>query len=475
MNDTMNDSNFRKFRQALYGCFERAGDALMNLNDALLSGASTGRFVELSQSPFFERRWSSLYEATKDGCVNRNSLLVHLISAMPVRGPAGRCVVAIDSSKAERPQSVTARDRTLVHKDNLPECRAPVTPGWQFSTVAVAPATASSWCYILDNERIASDKTPTQVAAEQLRKIVPVIRQAHGVRPLVVADSGYGTAPFLKQTRGIECDKLVRMKGFRNLYRAPGPPDPHKRGPHFKDGPIFKCHDPGTQGEPDASSSGMDEKGRVVKVDCWNNLHFKECRESSISLLRITREGAAQTKRDPRQSWFFWEGDTPAPLSDAHLNYKFRFCIEHSYRFEKQDLNWTQPRLRTPEQFQLWTLMVSVVQDQLFLARELVERQRLPWEDPNRPITPEQVRRGMGPLLAKLGTPARPPKPRGMNAKGRAKGAVVRLATRYAVIKKDSKPRKKAATKPTAGATRQPKARTQEARTQERKGVARAA
>lgn len=120
------------------------------------------------------------------------------------------------------------------------------------------------------------------------------------------------------------------------------------------------------------------------------------------------------------------------------LGYARRFGQEHGYRFDKQALLWEKPRLRTPEQFERWSLVVAMVHNHLVLGRGLVQAQLHPWESKQRPPTPQQVRRGFGKLLPRLGTPARPPKPRG-KAKGRVKGAKVRKATRLGVVRKTSK------------------------------------
>jgi hypothetical protein len=61
-----------------------------------------------------------------------------------------------------------------------------------------------------------------------------------------------------------------------------------------------------------------------------------------------------------------------------------------------------------------------------------------PWESKRRASTPQQVRRGMHPLLARLGTPARPPRPRG-KAKGRITGAKIGKAKRFPVVRKAPK------------------------------------
>ena len=63
----MNVTTLNEFRHAVYASFKRAGDALFNTVDALSSEPAAHSFPELSQSPFFERKWPSLYEALEDG------------------------------------------------------------------------------------------------------------------------------------------------------------------------------------------------------------------------------------------------------------------------------------------------------------------------------------------------------------------------------------------------------------------------
>lgn len=78
---------------------------------------------------------------------------------------------------------------------------------------------------------------------------------------------------------------------------------------------------------------------------------------------------------------------------------------------------------------------MAIAHNHLVLARDLVETELRPWENKRRPNTPQQVRRGLHTLLPTWGTPARPPKPRG-KAKGRTKGAKIRKAKRFTVVRK---------------------------------------
>jgi len=78
------------------------------------------------------------------------------------------------------------------------------------------------------------------------------------------------------------------------------------------------------------------------------------------------------------------------------------------------------------------------VHNHLVLARPQVPAVLRPWESKQRNASPQQVRRAMATIVAQLGTPAQPPKPRGKSP-GRQKGTVVKRAPRYGVVYK-SKP-----------------------------------
>ena len=78
---------------------------------------------------------------------------------------------------------------------------------------------------------------------------------------------------------------------------------------------------------------------------------------------------------------------------------------------------------------------MAIAHNHVVLARDLVAAELPPWENTQRLTTPQQVRRGIQKLLPQLGTPARPPQPRGKSP-GRAKGAKIGKAKRYSVVRK---------------------------------------
>jgi hypothetical protein len=83
----MNLNTLKEFRHAVYGCFQRAGDALFNTIDALLTEDRARSFPELSLSPYFERRWPSLYEAFEDGRIDEARLKQVLATYLPTPVP----------------------------------------------------------------------------------------------------------------------------------------------------------------------------------------------------------------------------------------------------------------------------------------------------------------------------------------------------------------------------------------------------
>jgi Transposase DDE domain len=114
-----------------------------------------------------------------------------------------------------------------------------------------------------------------------------------------------------------------------------------------------------------------------------------------------------------------------------------RFDIEHTFRFLKQTLGWTRPRLRTPQQADRWTWLTIAAYTQLRLARGLAADLRRPWEAPLDPerLTPARVRRGFPRIRRTARNPASAPKPT-RPGPGRPKGSRNRhKANRYTVGK----------------------------------------
>jgi hypothetical protein len=98
------------FRQQLYACFHKAGDALFNCLDALLSETPARSLAELSLSPFFVRQWPSVYQSLQQASVDRVALQRLFAAYVALPPPAERLVLGIDASSIARPCSPTAQE-----------------------------------------------------------------------------------------------------------------------------------------------------------------------------------------------------------------------------------------------------------------------------------------------------------------------------------------------------------------------------
>jgi hypothetical protein len=430
----MNLNILKEFRHEIYGSFGRSKDALFNTVDALITEDRARSFPELSLSPHFVRRWPSLYEAFEDGQIEHSRLLSTFARFLPQTHLQELLWIGIDVSGIARPHACTSKDRSALYVHNLPECKKPITFGWQFSTVVALPQTPSSWTYVLSQHRVSTETTAAQVAFAQLQQLVPLLPP----NTVAMLDRGYNSTWLWCQCSTLPIKgTLVRLKGNRCFYRATPPPTGKRGGPR-KDGDKLQPEDPATHGSPDGIWEGQDANARLIQLRWWKKMHVKDARWLEVTAIQVVRPHATNTERDPRVSWLVWIGDQQADLVQIALGYALRFSQEHGYRFEKQSLLWEEPRLRTPEQFERWSQIVAIVHNHLVLARDLVEAELRPWENKRRPSTPQQVRRGLQKLLPTLGTPARPPQPRG-KSRGRVKGTKIRKAPRFSVVRKKPK------------------------------------
>ena len=153
--------------------------------------------------------------------------------------------------------------------------------------------------------------------------------------------------------------------------------------------------------------------------------------------------------RSPEPLWLW---TTTARLDDETVNRSWqaflrRFDIEHTFRFLKQVLGWTRPKLRDPAAADRWTWIIIACYTQLWLARGLAEDLRLPWQRPCPPgrLTPARVRRGFRNIRQALPDLAGAPKP-GKPGPGRPPGSKNRRpATRHDVgktVKRDESKKK---------------------------------
>jgi hypothetical protein len=212
------------------------------------------------------------------------------------------------------------------------------------------------------------------------------------------------------------------------VFSSPPPPRaPNTTGRPSKHGPEFALAHAATQPEPDAITLTNTSRYGTARSCAWNRLHPRLTHraaweshegplpiiEGSIIRLQVDR---LPGDRSPKPVWLWY---SRPELTNSELNrlwraFLRRFDLEHTFRFLKQTLGWTRPRIRTPEQGDRWTWIIVAAHTQLRLARHLTNDLRRPWEkpatEPHR-LTPARIRRGFRNLRPKTTLPASAPKP----------------------------------------------------------------
>lgn len=434
----MNCEPLAEFRQSAYRYLGKAKDATFELMDAVLLTRSVSSFVELSLSPVFRRKWSSIYEALEDTRPQKKKLRKLYIKQMPQNGEK-RILLGGDHTDWPRPEAQTLKERTYEHSKQPIGGGKPISLGQGYSTLAWIPEEEGSWALPLCHDRITSSETALNRGAFQLRLVCREL----GVRPISVWDSEYGNAAFVNQTADIEADKILRVRPNRCLWRKP--PEYSGIGRPRKHGEKFKLNDATTWGTPKQSLEIDDPKWGKVTIEHWSELHFRNSASVKMELLKITRHSSDLSKKERQPMWLVWIGQSIPSLEEIWRDYLRRFAVDHWNRLAKQRLHWTLPKLGTPQQCQRWSDLMPIMTWQLWLARSIVVDKPLPWQKlyPASKLTPGRVAQSFGGVLAIIGTPAREPKPRGKSP-GWLKGKKRRKRTRYPVVKKGfSRPKKR--------------------------------
>lgn len=447
------------FRDGLYRCLKPRPDALMDLCDAVLCADGPVRsLAELSLVPEFRRGHGALYDALAEGGVDEERLRDLLVSALP---PGLPLLFAVDLTTWERPAAHCSAQRTHGHAPCRCAGKGKSVPGWVYSRVTGVEWGTSSWVYPVDAVRVGRGDDQADVAAGQVSGLVSRLGAAGRCGlpgqpvPVAVFDGGYSPAAVTWALKDVRVQVLVRLRDAgRRVFRAVPPPRaPGAGGAPRRHGQRRRLSQ--WQGWPPPAREETRDTSRYgrVTVRAWHGLHQElQARgyfashplpagtviEGTVIQVTAERLPDGRIPGEPMWLWHAAPDGTGCDLDLLWRGYLRRFDAEHGFRFDKGTLGWTSARPRTPEQADLWTWLVIAAYAQLQLARSLAPDLRRPWERPPRPgkdPSPVRVRRGFRHIRARLGTPARVPKP-SRPGPGRPKGTTRGPARRYSVEKK---------------------------------------
>jgi hypothetical protein len=426
----------RRFRAGVYQCFEARRDALFEVLDAATIAGLVPSLAHLSLLAVHRRRWGSLDDALAAGRLDAAGLR-ELVAGYPLED--GQPIYALDTSVWPRDDAETSPERGHYFSSSRQSAGKPIVTGWSYAWLAQLSFAHDSRTAPLDVQRVPAGGDAHAVAAAQIWELVEH-RPAAGPVPLCVFAAGYDPETLARELVELDGERvavLVRLRSGRCFYADPPPPASPKVGRPQRHGQKFACADEPTWWAPSAQHREQHAQYGRVQVRAWAGVHAKSQNHPARgarrtkptvrgTLVLVEGERLPRQTRIPKRLWLWWRGPgqpDPAVLWRAYVR---RFDLEHSYRFCKQTLNWTTPRVRTPQQADRWTWLVVLAYTQLRLARRTIADVHLPWEAPqrrDRPVlTPARVRQAFPQLLVTLQTPANAPKPCGRSP-GRPTGA----------------------------------------------------
>ena len=450
MNTTPHTINLKQFRTTLYQNFVDRADTLMELLDAICSVPGAKSVVEYSLAACFRRSYSTIFKAIDEMKLEPLWLVYQLAPYFPrpKRWPF-RLLIA-DVTPNPRLFAHTLEDRGMVYQPEVVKGKLPVTIGHQYSTVALGlepeNGVSSSWVLPLLTERVPTCEDKEMVGSRQINRLMEDEKLPFGRELTIEAlDSSYSKPTYLHSHRGFpNLVTVVRARSNRIFCQQYVPTaeereNPSRGHPRWY-GERFSLSDPQTWPQPDATLTRHETSRRGkkyrVEIQVWHNLLMRgkakpeplPMHKHPFSLVRIVRYDEDGNEAFKRPLWLIVMGERRHELAPKHIYeaYLCRYDIEHFFRFGKQKLllnGFQTPEVKREEN---WWQLVHIAYAQLWMARHLADALPRPWERnlpsmKQRLISPTLVQRDFARIIRQLGTPAQPPKLRGISP-GRRQG-----------------------------------------------------
>ena len=418
------------FRVDFYDCLDARADALFELSEALLCvDGPVVSVPELSLASVHRRGHGGLYDALASGKLNV-ARFTAVLAGLELPRFGGRITLAVDVSPWLRPDAECSDERLFCHVHGRGRGNAQMIPGWPYSFVVALEPGACSFTALLDAVRIGPDDDGTEVTAAQIRQVVDRLRAAgqhrDGDPPIrIVCDSGYDGTRLAFVLADLPVELLVRVRSDRVFHAPAGARKGDRPGRQPRHGPRMKLNDPGTWPQADVTVRIETVRYGAAAIAAYAHRHQRLAGDGAWAghtgpypiiagtVLRVVVD-RLPGDRSPKPLWLWSSAPEVNAAALAGLFFAFcrRFDIEHTFRFLKQTLGWTRPRLRTAAAGELWTWLVIAAHTELRLARPLADQLRRPWEKPQNAdrLTPARVRRGFRRLRPTLARPTRPPK-----------------------------------------------------------------
>lgn len=420
-------NNLIEFRQAIYeNGLTQYRDAQFELIDALLCNQRVNSFAELSLAPVCQRGWASAYMALEAGGQAQGWLQSRLVEQLPSQQVV---VLPIDTTVWPHPSARTLAGLVYEHSPTAAKGKHTAVKGHVYSLLSWTPERGQSWSLPISSVRLSPVETAVDIGVRQVQSVCKQYGEAELLA--FVGDGKYGNHRFLGPLQDAGCAVVARLRRDRVLY---GPPPPYGgRGRPRKHGDRFAFKERPSWPEPEAETFFSDERWGEVHLSAWTQLHAKQDAATLFTVIRA--EVHSQRDKRPDPIWLAVVGAAGFSIRDIWLWFDHRWSIEPSIRFRKRRLYWTLPNWQASERCDRWTQLTDLAYWHLFLARDLVRDQPLPWQKAQAQLTPGRVLQSLGPLFAQFGSPTRSVKRRGKSP-GWPKGRKRSPPPRFKVVRR---------------------------------------
>ena len=333
--------------------------------------------VELSLSALYHYQFSSIFKSIhhiSDCDKADETILGHCLKYFKTRE---RVRLQTDVTPLAKPHSPTLKERQFVKESNtVIKGNKPITIGYPLSCIHLSGE--EKWSLPLSRQRVGLDHTESSFAVVQLRALVPKLEKALGCELIInTTDSGYTHAAYLSPLYGLE--DLVCISRFRYGCKvftcAPSvgqsTEGAKKRGAtkiydqcfYLRDqtkvvhGTAPKTQKPYTKEQAtiydldwseEQILKAVTKKGRplLIRLRRWNDLKLRSkngyCMKHKPFDLISCRVTDAKTGElvFQREMFFgvFGQRKSQVDLREAYEDYRHRYDIEPSFRFNKQQL-----------------------------------------------------------------------------------------------------------------------------------------
>lgn len=451
-----------------------------------LCGHKARSVAELSESPVYRYQYSSIYKCIDNLASDDKSFqavereVIDFCFRDYVDTPSdGTYELKTDKTPIAKPHSPTHSDRRVIA---VPNCvngvQRPLDVGHELSVVGLYIKEAA-WMLPLSFSMIPSQKTPSEVAVEQIRSLMEDKSLPLQGASLVsnAADSGYATATYIDGVKDI--DNLVSIVRFRSGSKVYAPQTsssktiygqkyylyPETKQKHYKKHP--KTQQPYSVEQLSITERAADKvvwredqlkNGRKVRVRIrqWNDVLLRTKQHIKMSdkpfNLIMVEVFDAQSNELVFTAPLFLAVFGPKrhqldPL-EVYQRYRHRFGLEGMFRFCKQQLLLEGYQAASLQAFKNWSLVVLIAMWMLFSARNDLIPKCPKWQkydEAKRKKTAKtdalsmaQVKKAILPLLLSFDPRYFMPK-KSKPGKGRTPGTKMKQKKRYPYVKKQTK------------------------------------